>query len=217
MTKKNKTILIVILVVCAAIVTVLAVRHYSKPDFTKMSPRQIREYFDSNQFRDANEDKKREIREEMGDAMRSRMEAQANEYSALRDYEKTAYLDKLIDDMEARRAEFMAREANDANGPPDFNGPPDPNRFARFGPADANRPGFGQGGPNMGQRPKVNPERRRERSSRMSTDTRVKMNQFRRDMMNRMQERGISGPGGGGGRGGGGMGGGPGGGGPGGP
>ena len=54
MTKKNKTILIVALVVGAAITVTMAAKHYSKPNFTKMSPQQIREYFDSNQFRDAN-------------------------------------------------------------------------------------------------------------------------------------------------------------------
>ncbi len=32
----------------------------------------------------------------------------------------------------------------------------------------------------------------RERSERISADTRVKMMQFRQDMMNRMQERGIT-------------------------
>ena len=197
MKKKNKIILIAALVVGAAITVTMAVNHYSKPNFAKMSPQQIRQYFDSNEFRDANEDKKRDIREQMGEAMQARMEAQVNEYFSLPDEKKTVYLDKIIDDMQARRAEFLARDANDANGPPD------PNRFRRFGPQDPNRPRFGQRGPNAGQRPRVNPERRRERSSRMSTETRVKMDQFRRDMMNRMQERGIQmGPGGRGGFGG---------------
>ena len=183
MTKKNKkiTIAIITLLVITAIGVTMAVSHYSKPDFTKMTPQQIRQYFDSNQFRDANEDKRQEMREQMGEAMMARAAAQANEYSALSADQKTVYLDKIIDDMEARRA---ARDANDANGP-------DPNRFARFGPADANRPRFGQRG-NMGQRPRVNTERRRERSSRISADTSVKMMQFRQDLMNRMQERGIT-------------------------
>jgi|GEM_PF-1162349 len=215
MTKKNKTILIIAIVICVAVVTVLAVRHYSTPNFAKMTPQQFRQYMDSNEFRDANEDKKREIFDQMRDAREAQMEKQVNEYSALRDYEKTAYLDKIIDEMEARRAEFMAREANDANGPPDFNGPPDPNRFGRFGPQDSNSPR------RMGQQGRQfrmpEPSRMRQRSARTSADTKAKMMQFRQDMMNRMQARGISGPGGGGGRGGGGMGGGPGGGGPGGP
>jgi hypothetical protein len=194
MTKKNKTILIAALVLAAgiAIAVPIAVKHYSKPDFTKMSPRQIREYFDSNQFRDANEDKRREIREQMGEAMQARMEAQANEYFALSSDQKTVYLDKIIDDMQARRAEFMARDANDANGPPD------PNRFRRFGPRDPNfmRRQKGQQGRQFRM---PEPSRMRERSERISADTRVKMNQFRRDMQDRMQERGIQvGPGRGG-------------------
>jgi hypothetical protein len=193
MTKKNKTILIVALVVGAAITVTMAVSHYSKPNFAKMSPRQIREYFDSNQFRDANEDKRREIREQMGEAMQARMEAQVNEYFSLPDAQKTVYLDKIIDDMEARRAEFMAR---------DVNGPPDPNRFRRFGPRDPNSPRRQMARQQQFRRPE--PSRMRERSERISTDTRVKMAQFRRDMQDRMQERGIQNPmmGGPGGRGG---------------
>ena len=199
MTKKNKTILIAVIVLAAgtAIAVTMTVRHYSKPDFTKMNPQQIRQFFDSNQFRDANEDKRREIRDEIGEAMRTRMEAQANEYAALPDAQKTVYLDKIIDDMQARRAEFLARDANDANGPPD------PNRFLRFGPRDPNSPRR-QMGQQARQFRMPEPSRMRERSERISADTRVKMNQFRRDMMNRMQERGLQNPmmGGPGGRGG---------------
>ena len=192
MTKKNKkiTIAIIILLVITAIGVTMAVSHYSKPDFAKMTPQQIRQFFDSNQFRDANEDKRQEMREQMGEAMMARAEAQANEYAALSADEKTVYLDKIIDEMQARRAEFLARDANDANGPPD------PNRFRRFGPQDPNfqrrQQAFRQ------QFRQQDPSRMRERSERIGADTRVKMMQFRQDMMNRMQERGIQmGPGGG--------------------
>ena len=111
MTKKSKTILIVAVVLAAgmAIAVPIAVRHFSKPDFSKMNPRQIREYFDSNQFRDANEDTRREMREQIGEAMQARMESQVNGYFALPEGDqRTAYLDKIIDDMQARRAEFLA-------------------------------------------------------------------------------------------------------------
>jgi hypothetical protein len=196
MTKKSKTILIAAIILAAgvAIAVPITLKHYSKPDFTKMSPMQIREYFDSNQFRDANEDKRREIREQMGEAMQARMEAQANEYAALSTDQKTAYLDKMIDEMQARRAEFLARDAN---------GPPDPNRFRRFGPPDPNFPRRQMG--QQGRQFRMpEPSRMRERSERISADTRVKMDQFRRDMQDRMQERGIQmGPGGRGGFGGG--------------
>ena len=182
MTKKSKTILIAAIVLAAgiAIAVPIAIKHYSKPDFAKMNPRQIRQYFDSNQFRDANENKRREIREQAGEAMRARMEAQVNEYFSLPDEKKTAYLDKIIDDMETRRADFLTR---------DTNGPPDPNRFRRFGPRDANSPQR-QMARRQFQRPE--PSRMRERPERISADTRVKMDQFRRDLMNRMQERGIT-------------------------
>jgi hypothetical protein len=190
MTKKNKTILIAAVVLAAgmAIAGPIAVRHFSKPDFSKMNPRQIREYFDSNQFRDANEDTRRQMREQIGEAMQTRMTAQVNGYFALPEGDKrTEYLDKIIDDMQARRAEFLA--GRDGNGPPDANGPPG------FGPPDANGfRRFGRQGPNAGQRPRMNPERMRARSERIGADTRVKMIQFRRELFNRMQERGIQGP-----------------------
>jgi hypothetical protein len=191
MAKKSKNILIAIIILAAgtAIAVPLVMNHHGEPNFSKMTPREIRQYFDSNEFRDANEDKRREAFEEMRDAMETRMENQANEYAALTPDAKTVYLDKIIDEMQARRAEFMANR-------PDANGPPDPNRFRRFGPQDANSPRRQM----AGQRPFRAPEpsRMRERSARTSADARVKMSQFRQDLQNRMQERGIQGGGRGG-------------------
>jgi hypothetical protein len=197
MTKKSRKITIAsVVLVSVAIAVPLTIHHYSKPNFAKMSPRQIRQYFDSNAFRDANGDARRQIFEQMGEAMQSRMETQVNGYFACAEgEERTAYLDKIIDEMQARRAEFMANR--------DPNRPFDPNRFA-----DPNRrPRFGQRGRfAAGQQPRINPERNRARSSRMSADMQVKSAQFRRDLFNRMQQRGIQmpmmrpgGPGGGGG------------------
>jgi hypothetical protein len=190
MTKKSKTILIVAIVLAAiaAVAVPIAVHWASKPNFSKMSPRQVREYFDSNEFRDANEQTRRVIREQMGEVMQARMTAQVSGYFALPEGDqRTAYLDKIIDEMQARRAEFLA--GRDPNRPPDGNG------FGRFGPPDANgRPRFGQRGVNGRQRPRMNPERMRARSERFSADTRVRMMQFSRDLFNRMQQRGIQVP-----------------------
>ena len=190
MTKKSKTILTATIVLAAGVVVAIpiAVHWASKPNFSKMSPRQIREYFDSNEFRDANAQTRREIREQMGEAMGARMTAQANGYFALPEGDqRTAYLDKIIDEMQARRAEFLARR--DPNRPPDGNG------FGRFGTPDVNgRPRFGQRGADGRQRPRINPERMRARSERFSADTRVKMIQFRRELRARMEQRGIQGP-----------------------
>jgi hypothetical protein len=206
MTKKRKTILIITIALAAgmAIAVPIAVRHFSKPDFSKMNPRQIREYFDSNQFRDANEDTRRQMGEQIGEAMRARMTAEVKGYFALAEENRTAYLDKIIDGMQARRAEFLAgRNANrppDANGPPGF-GPPDANGPPIFGsPGAGGPPGFGPRGADtatgqrLRQRPRPNPERMRARSERISADTRVQMMQFRRALRERMQERGIQGP-----------------------
>ncbi len=186
MTRKNKIILITTAALAAglAVAVPMAVHRMSKPNFSKMSPRQVREYFDSNDFRDANEQARREIFRQMGSVMRERMTAQVNGYFALPEgQQRTEYLDKIIDEMEARREEFLARR--DPNRPPDANGPPPQDALRRrFGPRDANDR----------SRPRMNPERMRERSERFSADARVKMTQFRRDLQKRMQQRGIQSP-----------------------
>jgi hypothetical protein len=202
MTKKNRKIIILsAILVSTAVAVPLTILHYRKPNFAKMNPRQIRQYFDSNAFRDANGDARRQIFEQMGEAMQARMETQVNGYFACAEGEaRTAYLDKIIDEMEARRAEFLANR--------DTNRPFDPNRFGPPDPNDPNRrPRFGRRGQfAAGQRPRINPERNRARSSRTSADMQVKSAQFRRDLFNRMQQRGMQmpmgrpgGPGGGGG------------------
>jgi hypothetical protein len=197
MTTRSKKLMTVIIVLVAgtAVAVTIAVKHNSKPDFSKMTPQQIRQYFDSNEFRDANEDKRREAFEQMREAGEARMEKQANEYAALTPDAQTVYLDKIIDEMQARRAEFMARDANDGNGPPD------PNRFRRFGPQDPNSPRRQMAGQRQFRR--QDQSRMRARSERVDSKTRVNMNQFRQDMFKRMQERGMQmGPGGRGGPGG---------------
>jgi hypothetical protein len=181
MTKKSKTILIVTIVLAAgvAIAVPVAMHWENKPDFSKMSPRQIREYFDSNEFRDANEQTRDEIRERIGEAMEARMAARAREYFALPEGDdRTAYLDKIIDEMQARRAEFLAgRDPNDPNRPPDAN---DPNARQRRN----FRGRFGR----------LNPERMRARSEMTSAVVRAQMIQFSQALFTRMQQRGIQGP-----------------------
>jgi hypothetical protein len=192
MTKKSRKIIIAsVVLVSVAVAVPLTIVHYSKPNFAKMNPRQIRQYFDSNAFRDSNGDARREIFEQMGEVMQARTEAQVSGYFACAEGEdRTAYLDKIIDEMEARRADFMANR--DPNRPFfDPNRAFDPNRFA-----DPNRrPRFGQRGQiAAGQRPRINPEGNRARSSRTSADMQVKSSQFRKDLSNRMQQRGIQMP-----------------------
>jgi len=180
MTKKSRTILILSVVLTAgAAVGAVVINHYSEPNFAKMSPREVREYFDSNEFRDANEQTRRQVRQQMGEAMRARMDKQVNEYFAQPEETRTAYLDNIIDEMQTRRAEFMANR--------DANRPFDPNRFF-----DPNRPRD----PNMFARgrQRVNPQEMRERTDGRSAEDRVKMMQFQRAMRDRMDQRGIQGP-----------------------
>jgi len=192
MTKKSKIFLIatVVFAAGAAVAVPVAIHHYSEPNFAKMNPRQIREYIDSNQFKDANEEDRRKVFREMGQARMAETLKQANGYVAQPEEMKTAYLDNIIDEMQARMAEF--RNGRDPNRPFDPNRFRDPNR-----PRDPNRMGrFTRQGANAGQR-RINPQEMRERSGPMaglSAQDRVNMMQFQRAMRDRMEQRGIQGP-----------------------
>ena len=90
MTKKNKKIpiAVIVLVIVTAIGVTMAVSHYSKPDFAKMSPQQIRQFFDSNRSVTPTKIKGGRF-EQMGEAMVARTKDRANEYAALSADEKT--------------------------------------------------------------------------------------------------------------------------------
>ena len=74
-----------------------------------MTPQQIRQYFDSNEFRDANEDKRREIRSKWARRWRQGWKTRQMSMPRCALMQKTVYLDKIIDEMQARRAEFRGK------------------------------------------------------------------------------------------------------------
>ncbi len=175
-----KTNKIIILSLCAAIIAAAAGasvwfvktrQHNNKPqiDFSGQTPEQIRAYLRSKDFNSLDEQMRRDI----GRVARIQMmEYRVNEYFSIPEDKRTAYLDKLIDRMEARRAEFRARH-------PDANDPNDRQRrqrrqFARSA------------------------EERRARMESVDPLTRAKRAAFRDAMRARRQERGINPPGGGG-------------------
>ncbi len=178
-----KTNKITILLLCAAIIAaatgasvwfVKTRQHSNKQiDFSGQTPEQIRAYLRSKDFNSLDEQARRDI----GRAARMQMmEYRVNEYFGTPEDNRTAYLDKVIDEMQARRAEFRARRA-DAN---------DPNDQQR-----RQRRQFARGAENQ-----------RVRMESVDPLTRAKRAAFRDAMRARMQERGINppGPGGGGGR-----------------
>ncbi len=175
-----KTNKIIILSLCAVIIAaaagasvwfVKARQHSNKQiDFSGQTPEQIRAYLRSKDFNSLDEQMRRDI----GRVARIQMmEYRVNEYFSMPEDKRTAYLDKMIDEMEARRAEFRARR-------PDANDPNDLRRQRRQFARSA--------------------EERRARMESVDPLTRAKRAAFRDAMRARMQERGINPPGGGGGR-----------------
>ena len=174
--KANK---IIILSVCAAIVVVATagasfwfLRTEKKPkqmDFLGQTPDQIRAYLRSKDFNSLDEQTRRAARRS---AFGQIMDYQVNEYFSTPAEKQTAYLDKIINEMETRRREFVPRRRD----------PNDPNR--------PQRQQFARGAENM--RARMESVKPLERAQRQA---------FREALRQRMQQRGIRGGGGGRGRG----------------
>jgi hypothetical protein len=154
------------------------------PDARKQSYDDIMAYRNSDKF------KKLSQREQMMYTMmsgRQVMEHNVETYFNLPKEQKTAYLDKVIDEMQQMRPNFeqmrrdnpRRRDANDVN---------DPNRAARRAAREAQM---------------NNPSRARSMRERGNPEQRAKQMQFMQAMQKRMQQRGISMPRFGGGPGGG--------------
>jgi hypothetical protein len=113
------------------------------------------------------------LRENMRETMEGRMLEEAKSFFKLGADEQVAELDKRIDDMEARRAEFASRRAaGDANSP-------------------------GRGGPGRGPRGPVDPDkvqaRMQERIESRPAEERAIMSEYFKRLHERMQQRGITG------------------------
>ena len=173
---------IIILSLCALIIAAAAgssfwflkIRQHNNKqiDFSGRTPEQIRAYLRSKDFNSIDEQTRRAV----GRAARiEMMEYRVNEYFGMPEDKRTAYLDKMINEMEARRGEFGARR-------PDANDQNDRRRQRRQ---------FARGA-----------EDQRARMESVDPLTRAKRAAFREAMRARMQQRGINPPGsGGGGRG----------------
>ena len=114
---------ILILPICAVVVVAAAGSYVwfrsdhkknQDMDFSDQTPDKIREYLRSPDFNSLDEQTRRAARRAAG---RQMMEYRVNEYFSLPPDKQTAYLDKLIDEMETRRGEFQQRrpDANDPN------------------------------------------------------------------------------------------------------
>ncbi|MEN6384427.1 MAG: hypothetical protein ABFD79_04450 [Phycisphaerales bacterium] len=148
------------------------------PDPHKQSYEKIMAYRNSDKF---NRLSPQEQMRYMGASMRTVMDHHVETYYTLPEEKKTAYLDSLIDEMQAQRAKFeqMRNQFPRPQRPRDGNDVNDPNRAARRAERMAQR---------------NNPSNARARREQGNPEERAKQMQFMQAMQKRMKERGISMP-----------------------
>ncbi len=163
------------------------------PNPNKQQPQEIMAYMDSAEFKKVSSREQFMYMREGGQKV---MEYQMETYFSLPKEQKTAYLDSIIDRMQAQRASFEQMRQQMPPRRRDANEPNDPNRLARQERARQRQAG------QFGGRGAPNPSRMRERSERGTALQRAQRAAFRQAMQARMQQRGITMPGPGGPRGG---------------
>ncbi len=149
----------------------------------------------------ADEQTRRRLFENMHAVMQERMNREVDAFHKLPPAERTAFLDKKIDEMEKRRG--MAGGPGGPGGP---EGPPPSGRRSEPGsPGPGGGPsgsvGSGSGSPGLpgqggrGGPPPGGPGQMMARMARMPADRRAKNEAYMRAMGKRMAERGIRPPG----------------------
>ena len=135
-------------------------------DLDHRDPNSVRNFFESDKFQKMEPQQKRQAGRQVMEEM---IKKTADEYCSLLEEDRTAYLDKVIDQMARQREEFAQRRQNEEgtgeNAPPP--GPP----------------------PGGGQRPGISDFR--ARSEGMDSSTHAKMTKFMTDFHQRMQQRGM--------------------------
>ena len=177
------------------------------PNPQKQTPEDIRKFFESSEFKKLSIVEQRKY---AGKAMETMIVSSATEYVQLPAEERITYLDKIIDEMETRRKEFMARRnQSEGSQPSSKNAAASATAAARTGsPSGRTEGGFGDmrfgprpDGQNRpdGQRPTGDRQRRRPgieamrtRSESMTPENRAIISAFMRDMQQRRQQRGLN-------------------------
>jgi cell division protein FtsB len=167
-----------------------------RPDPNLKRVRQLQQEF-AAQGKDLTPDQRRERGQQMREAMaklsptqretlfaegQQRFQQDLERYHKMSQAEKVRYLDERINRDEERRRQFAQRNQN-GNGPrPNGGGP------GAFGAGPGGSGGRGGQPPSAEEREK----RRKERIDRTTPEFRALMDQFRRDMNARRQQRGLS-------------------------
>jgi len=113
---------------------------------------------------------------------RQRFQQELERYARMSPAEKSRYLDQRIDETEKMRQQLAQRNPNGGG----------PGAAGAFG-AGPGGPGGGRGGPSLSSEDRD--RRRRERLDQTTPEFRALMDQFRKDMANRRQQRGLAGGG----------------------
>jgi hypothetical protein len=103
---------------------------------------------------------------------RKRFQQELEKYHRMSPAEKNHYLDERIDQMEKMRQQMAQRNRSGTGGPATF--------------------GAGPGGPGFGGSAEDRERRRKERLDQTTPEFRALMDQFRKDMNARRQQRGLS-------------------------
>ena len=166
MNRNNKNIYLIVAVIAVlllSVITVAIIKNGKEPDFSGQSREQIREFLDSNDFRDQEPNERRQIARS---AMREVITSNAREYYELTPKERVKYLDDTIDRMEEMRSK---RE-----------------QYIEEMKAQ------GKEIPQRPQRRTPKPDDMRERMESTDPVTRAQIQQFFRDIRARRQQRGLS-------------------------
>jgi hypothetical protein len=148
----------------------------SYPDVDVNEPNDVREFVESEEFQEMDEQERREF---FRNTMQKTIVSRADEYVKLSEDRKTQYLDNIIDQMR-KRINRMRRARRD--GDRDF-GPPQAQQDEKNS----------RGGGEQRRRPRrMDASAMRGRFESMSADNRAKITQFMMDLHNRVQQRGIA-------------------------
>lgn len=184
MTKKTKIVtgLVAATIITAAIAVAIKTRDKS-PDFTGKSPEEIRDYLESDEFKNLDQENRQQITQKVFEPMRNeiiiRMQETAKTYSQLPAEQKIAFLDKQIDQMQERIRAFQKR-MSDGELPRQLSGP-----FGQ-GSGNTNTDGVTKRGPT--------PEIIRNRMEQIDPEARAYMTEFFEDIQKRMDQKEIEMP-----------------------
>ncbi len=163
----------------------------SMPDPKKMGNEEMADFVKSEKFAAADRDEKRDF---MRNFMRDRITTTVQEYHSLPESEKTAYLDKTIDEMQRMREQMRGlrqelRPEGERAGMRERD-----NLGPRGGEGDGQARPQSRGVREGAGRGMRNPETRRAFREQVPSEFRAQATAFMRDLRNRAQERGIDMP-----------------------